>query len=147
MECHPAGPGSAPMLPDMIHPFEIVADPVRRRIVEILAVGNHTVGNLANVLAGEFRISRSAVSHQLRTLRQAGVVTVIPDQQERLYFLEADFLHSLDDAVGDLFALWDHRYGYGTDRAPTIPAAPSRTPHAHRLGSKGGRGRTPRTFG
>lgn len=125
----------------MVHPFEIVADPVRRRILEIVAVGTHPAGLVADVIATEFGISRSAVSHQLRTLREAGAVDVLPNVQERLYILEESFLHELDDAVGDLFELWDHRYGYGTDRAPLPPEAPSRTPHRHRLGRKGLRGR------
>jgi DNA-binding transcriptional ArsR family regulator len=125
----------------MVHPFEIVADPVRRRILEIVAVGTHPAGLVADVVTHEFGISRSAVSHQLRTLREAGAVDVMPNDQERLYILEESFLHELDDAVGELFELWDHRYGYGTDRAPLPPTAPSRTPQRHRLGRKGLRGR------
>lgn len=125
----------------MVHPFEIVADPVRRRILEIVAVGTHPAGLVADVITTEFGISRSAVSHQLRTLREAGAVDVLPNDQERLYIIEESFLHELDDAVGDLFELWDHRYGYGTGRAPLPPDAPSRTPHRHRLGRKGLRGR------
>ncbi len=128
----------------MMHPFEIVAEPVRRRIIEILAVGEHPVGMLNDVISMEFSVSRSAVSHHLRILRNEGVVAVQPDgglPQSRLYRLNDEYLERLDDAVGELFALWDHRYGTGALRAPIRAGIPSRTPHAHRAGRKGLRGR------
>ena len=126
-----------------MHPFEIAAEPVRRRILEVLATGLHPVGVLNEVIAAEFAISRSAVGHHLRILRDAGAVTVQPDSAERLYGLDEDFLERLDDAVGELFRLWDHRYGFDSGRAPITPVAPSRTPRAaraHRAGRKGRRG-------
>lgn len=131
----------------MMHPFEIVAEPVRRRIVEVLAVGEHPVGILNDVIAMEFSISRSAVSHHLRILRDEGVVSVAPDQalpQSRLYVVNGAYLERLDDAVGELFTLWEQRYGTGVERAPQFPARPAppvRKPHAHRAGRRGQRGR------
>ncbi|MFD4422536.1 ArsR/SmtB family transcription factor [Agromyces sp. NPDC058484] len=128
----------------MMHPYEIVAEPVRRRIVEVLAVGDHPVGVLNDVITMEFSVSRAAVSHHLRILRDERVVTVEADgalPQSRLYRLNAEYLERLDDAVGELFSLWDHRYGTIQRRAPIHPAAPSRSPHAHRAGRKGLRGR------
>ncbi|MDQ0894296.1 ArsR/SmtB family transcription factor [Agromyces ramosus] len=129
----------------MMHPFEIAAEPVRRRIIEVLAVGDHAVGTLNEVIAAEFSISRSAVSHHLRILRDQGVVVVQPDEalpQSRLYRLDETFLERLDDAVGELYRLWDHRYGTVFHRAPIHPAIASRAPHRHRAGRKGQRGRT-----
>ncbi|UOQ90814.1 helix-turn-helix domain-containing protein [Agromyces endophyticus] len=129
-------------------PFEIMAEPVRRRIIEVLAVGSHPSGMVADAVAGEFGVSRSAVSHHLKVLRDHGVVKVIPDYTQRLYLLEEGFLLELDEAVGELFALWRHRYGFGTDGDP-LRLEPSRVPHAerrlparlHRAGCKGRRGR------
>ncbi|HET8780123.1 MAG TPA: metalloregulator ArsR/SmtB family transcription factor [Agromyces sp.] len=72
----------------MMHPFEIAAEPVRRRIIEVLAVGEHPVGILNDVIAVEFSVSRSAVSHHLRILRDEGVIHVQQDgalPQSRLY--------------------------------------------------------------
>ncbi|HEY1106108.1 MAG TPA: metalloregulator ArsR/SmtB family transcription factor, partial [Agromyces sp.] len=97
-----------------MNPFEIMAEPVRRRIIEVLAVGSHPSGMVADAVAGEFGVSRSAVSHHLKVLRDHGVVKVIPDYTQRLYLLEEGFLLELDEAVGELFALWRHRYGFGT---------------------------------
>ncbi|KQZ11254.1 hypothetical protein ASD23_04005 [Agromyces sp. Root1464] len=131
----------------MMHPFEIVAEPVRRRIIEVLAVGEHPVGILNDVIAMEFSISRSAVSHHLRILRDEGVVSVAPDQglpQSRLYVVNGEYLERLDDAVGELFTLWEQRYGTGVRRAPQFPAhpaSPTRQPHMHRAGRRGQRGR------
>jgi DNA-binding transcriptional ArsR family regulator len=128
----------------MMHPFEIAAEPVRRRIIEVLAVGDHAVGTLNQVIAAEFSISRSAVSHHLRILRDERVVVVQPDEalpQSRLYRLDESFLERLDDAVGELYNLWDHRYGTIFHRAPIRPVTASRAPHAHRAGRKGQRGR------
>jgi DNA-binding transcriptional ArsR family regulator len=129
----------------MMHPFEIAAEPVRRRLIEVLAVGDHAVGVLNEVIAAEFSISRSAVSHHLRILRNEGVVIVEADEalpQSRLYRLDESFLERLDDAVDELYTLWDHRYGTTLRRAPLHPAPASRAPHRHRAGRKGQRGRT-----
>ncbi|HKH08377.1 MAG TPA: metalloregulator ArsR/SmtB family transcription factor [Agromyces sp.] len=128
----------------MIHPFEVVAEPVRRRIIEVLAVGEHSVGMLNDVIAAEFAVSRSAVSHHLRILRDESVVIVEPDAalpQSRLYRLNEEYLERLDDAVGELYRLWDHRYGSALRGAPIQPVAASRAPRAHRGGRKGQRGR------
>ncbi|WP_022889608.1 ArsR/SmtB family transcription factor [Agromyces italicus] len=139
----------------MMHPFEILAEPVRRRIVEVLAVGSHPVGMITDVITMEFQVSRSAVSHHLKILREQQVVRVIPACTERLYLLEEEFMLSLDQAVDELFNLWDHRYGFGNDRAPLPPEHPSRAPrmphpprtrnapHPHRAGRKGRRGFEP----
>ncbi|WP_372460026.1 ArsR/SmtB family transcription factor [Agromyces humatus] len=105
-----------------MHVFEIVAEPVRRRIIEVLAVGEHTVGNLNDVISVEFGVSRSAVWHHLRILRDEQVVTVRHDLQERWYMLDEEFLERLDHA----------------GRRP-VPALGSqvrlqRRPHAHSAG-------------
>ncbi|GAA1956159.1 ArsR/SmtB family transcription factor [Agromyces allii] len=125
----------------MLHPFEIVAEPVRRRIIEILAGGSHPAGMLGDAVTAEFGISRSAVSHHLRILRDAGVVSVVPDLTVRHYRLDEQFLHRLDDAVGELFLLWDHRYGFESRNVPIGRVEGSRVPQAERLHRAGGKGR------
>ena len=127
----------------MMHVFEIVAEPVRRRLIEILAVGEHPVGILNDVIAMEFAVSRSAVSHHLKILREEGVVSVAVDEalpQSRLYRLNGSYLQDLDVAVGELFHLWQHRYGTAERRAPVHPAPALRTSQSHRAGRKGLRG-------
>ncbi|MFT4051519.1 MAG: metalloregulator ArsR/SmtB family transcription factor [Microbacterium sp.] len=83
-------------------PFAVMADPVRRRIVEVLADGEHTAGEIAAAVGGEFRISRTAVSKHLRILRDAGFVESIADLQWRWYYITARGLEDLEDAVAEL---------------------------------------------
>ncbi|OZM81999.1 helix-turn-helix transcriptional regulator [Pseudonocardia sp. MH-G8] len=65
--------------------FEALADPTRRRILELVASGERTAGELA----AEFATSRPAVSRHLRVLRDAGLVAWRGDAQRRLYRLDA----------------------------------------------------------
>jgi DNA-binding transcriptional ArsR family regulator len=120
----------------VVHPFEIVAHPVRRRIVEVLATGEHSAGTLSEIALMELGVTRTAVSHQLRTLREHGVVWSSVDEVEprsRSYRLDTAFLASLDAAVSELFDLWEQRYGTAEGRAPAFPA-PSEERRAHRFG-------------
>lgn len=107
-------------------PFQLLADPVRYRIVEILASGRHTAGELADAVGGDLGISRSAVSHHLRILRDRSWVRVQVEGPVRQYRLDPAALEQLDEAVEHLRALWDRRIGwpYRTD-----PLAPPARPH------------------
>ncbi len=53
-----------------MHPFEILAEPIRRRIVEILASGEHFSGDIEAVIIHEFGVGRSAVQHHLAVFRR-----------------------------------------------------------------------------
>jgi DNA-binding transcriptional ArsR family regulator len=126
------------MLGRMLHPFAVLADPVRRRIVEVLAVGDHSAGTVCEVVSSEFGVSRTAVSHQLRTLRDNGVAESTIDQLEprsRSYRLNPEFLARLDDEVGRLYRLFDHRYGTAEGRAPLVEPPRARARRSHRLGA------------
>jgi DNA-binding transcriptional ArsR family regulator len=63
--------------------FEVLAEPARRQIIAFLAEGEAPVGEIAS----QFNTSVSAVSQHLKALRQAGVVTVRPRAQQRIYAL------------------------------------------------------------
>ena len=65
--------------------FEALADPTRRRILELVAARERTAGELA----AEFTTSRPAVSRHLRVLREAGLVAWRGEAQRRLYRLDA----------------------------------------------------------
>ena len=113
----------------VVHPFEIVAHPVRRRMLEVLAVGEHSAGTLAEIAAMEFGTSRTTASYHLRTLREHGAVrsSVGADEpRSRSYRLNPEFLASLDLAVGALVELWEQRYGTAEGRAPVPPLASGR---------------------
>ena len=123
-----------------MHIYEVLAEPVRRRLIEVLAVGEHPVGLLTDAMTHEFAITRSAVSHHLRILRDEEVVLVAPLETMRLYRLNPDFFERLDDTVAGLFELWDQRYGSRYNRSPEYPDEPSRVRAMHRAGRKGLRG-------
>lgn len=71
-----------------MHALDILGDPVRRRIVELLAPGEASAGEVGEVIQAEFGISQPAVSQHLRVLREAGFARVRPQGTRRLYALD-----------------------------------------------------------
>jgi DNA-binding transcriptional ArsR family regulator len=68
--------------------FDVLGDPVRRRIVELLARGETTAGEITSVVIAEFGISQPAVSRHLRILRESGFATHREAGTRRLYSLD-----------------------------------------------------------
>lgn len=71
-----------------MHALDVLGDPVRRRILELLADGEVSAGAIAAVIGDEFGISQPAVSQQLRVLREQGFAVVRPQGQRRLYAVD-----------------------------------------------------------
>lgn len=71
-----------------MHALDVLGDPVRRRILELLSDGEASAGAIATVIGEEFGISQPAVSQHLRVLREQGFATVRPDGQRRLYAVD-----------------------------------------------------------
>jgi len=82
-----------------------LADPTRRRILELLADGERDVGTLT----AEFPISQPAVSRHLRVLREHGLVRVRPDARRRVYSLDPTPLAELDEWLGRYRSFWAQR--------------------------------------
>lgn len=82
-----------------------LADPTRRRIVEMLADGEAAAGALSE----EFAVSRPAVSRHLRVLREAGLVVSRVDGQRRMYALDAGPLAELDAWLEPYRRFWAQR--------------------------------------
>jgi DNA-binding transcriptional ArsR family regulator len=118
--------------------FTLLGDPVRFRIVEILASGAHPAGELAAAVGHEFGIGRTTVSYHLRVLRDAGFVTVRVDENLRNYRLSWDALESVDRVLLDLFEKWDRRYGwpYKTDPMADPPRRHRLRERVRRIGTK-----------
>ena len=89
--------------------FALLADPVRRRIVEVLAGGEQPAGAVAGVVQAEFGIGQPAVSNQLRVLRDAEVIAVRPDGARRLYRLAPGSLDGVSAWVDRYARLWPQR--------------------------------------
>ena len=79
-----------------MHAFDVLGDPVRRRILELLADGERTSGALCAVIQEEFGISQPAVSQHLKVLREAGFATVRPEGTRRLYAVNSTPLREVD---------------------------------------------------
>jgi len=71
-----------------MHALDVLGDPVRRRILELLADGEESAGELGLIIQSEFGISQPAVSQHLRVLRESGFATVRPDGARRLYAVD-----------------------------------------------------------
>lgn len=101
-----------------MHAFDVLGDPVRRRILELLADGEASSGEVAQMVGGEFGISQPAVSQHLRVLRESGFATVRPDGTRRLYSLDPAGLREIDSYLDQLRAGWSrHLDALGTEIA------------------------------
>ena len=85
--------------------FQTLADPTRRRIVEVLLAGEQQVGDVVEK-AG---IHQSGVSRHLRILTEAGFVSMRPDGPRRLYALRPEPFRELDAWVAGYRSLWEAR--------------------------------------
>jgi DNA-binding transcriptional ArsR family regulator len=88
-----------------MHAFDVLGDPVRRRILELLADGEQTSGAVTAVIQKEFGISQPAVSQHLKVLRNSGFATVRPEGTRRLYTVNHQPLQDVD-AWLDRFRRW-----------------------------------------
>ena len=77
--------------------FDVLGDPVRRRILELLADGELASGEITSVVQSEFGISQPAVSQHLKVLRDSGFATVRPEKTRRLYAVDVAPFRELDD--------------------------------------------------
>jgi DNA-binding transcriptional ArsR family regulator len=89
-----------------VHAFDVLGDPVRRRILELLAGGEHTSGAITEVIRAEFGITPPAVSQHLRVLRESGFATVRPEGARRLYSVDAEPLRDVDAWLDRFRAYW-----------------------------------------
>ena len=79
-----------------MHALDVLGDPVRRRILELLAEGELASGAIGAVVQAEFGISQPAVSQHLRVLRDSGLATVRPSGTRRLYAVNSGPLQEVD---------------------------------------------------
>lgn len=98
--------------------MDILGDPVRRRILELLATGEHPAGAVVDAIAAEFGISQPAVSQHLRVLREAGFATVRAEGTRRLYAVDPLPLQEVDHWLDQFRQFWSSRLdALGTERA------------------------------
>jgi DNA-binding transcriptional ArsR family regulator len=97
--------------------FDVLVEPNRRRILDLLGASERPVGDLVHHL----ELSQPAVSKHLRILREAGLVEVRGDAQRRLYRVRAEPLRAIDDWLEPYRHMWStslDRLGQHLDAMP-----------------------------
>ncbi|MGW2763280.1 ArsR/SmtB family transcription factor [Streptomyces sp. NPDC001275] len=89
-----------------MHAFDVLGDPVRRRILELLADGEKTSGAVCEAVTAEFGISQPAVSQHLKVLRENGFATVRPEGARRLYAVNSAPLKDVDAWLDRFRGFW-----------------------------------------
>ncbi|GGF41869.1 transcriptional regulator [Youhaiella tibetensis] len=92
-----------------MHAFDVLGDPVRRRILELLAEGELTSGAVVEIIGREFGISQAGVSQHLKVLRESGFATVRPEAQKRIYAIDPAPLQEIDGWLEHFRRFWTHK--------------------------------------
>jgi DNA-binding transcriptional ArsR family regulator len=92
-----------------MHALDILGDPVRRRILELLADGEQAAGEVVVIVQREFGISQPAVSQHLRVLRESGFATVRVEGARRVYIVEAGAMKEVDVWLERFRGFWEHK--------------------------------------
>jgi len=101
-----------------VHAFDVLGDPVRRRILELLAEGERSAGDIGAVVQNEFGISQPGVSQHLRVLRDHGFTSVRTAGTRRLYAVDPTPLAEVDRWLDRYRRFWDQRLdALGTELA------------------------------
>lgn len=109
--------------------FDVLGDPVRRRILELLADGERAAGEVGVVIQAEFGISQPAVSQHLQVLRESGFATVRAAGARRLYAVDPAPLREIDE--------WLERYRrFWAPRLDALDTELARVRRARRTGAE-----------
>jgi DNA-binding transcriptional ArsR family regulator len=93
-----------------MHAFDVLGDPVRRRLLELLAEGERTSGDMTAVVQAEFGITQSAVSQHLKVLRDSGFASVRVDGPRRIYAVEAAPIQAVDAWLDRFRGFWTPKF-------------------------------------
>ena len=94
-----------------MHVFDVLSDPVRRRILELLGPGEMASGEVVEAIGAEFGITQAAVSQHLKVLRESGFARVRAEAQRRLYSVDAAGLQAVDEWIGQFRSFWEPKLG------------------------------------
>jgi DNA-binding transcriptional ArsR family regulator len=101
-----------------VEAFDVLGDPVRRRILELLADGDVAAGVVVDAVGHEFGITQPAVSQHLRVLRESGFATVRAEGTRRLYSVNPAPLDMAQEWITRLRRMWEQRLdALGTELA------------------------------
>ncbi|HUI76530.1 MAG TPA: metalloregulator ArsR/SmtB family transcription factor [Bryobacteraceae bacterium] len=92
-----------------MHAFDVLGDPVRRRILELLSTGEQNAGTIVENIQKEFGISQAGVSQHLRVLREAGFANVRIEGARRVYCVAPDALQEVVAWLDQFRGFWQNR--------------------------------------
>jgi DNA-binding transcriptional ArsR family regulator len=92
-----------------VHALDVLGDPVRRRILELLASDEHSSGEVVKVIHAEFGITQAAVSQHLRVLRENGFASVRSEGARRIYAVDTAPLREIDQWLERFRGHWEPR--------------------------------------
>jgi DNA-binding transcriptional ArsR family regulator len=92
-----------------MHAFDVLGDPVRRRILELLADGEHASGEVVAIVQKEFDISQPAVSQHLKVLRESGFASVRVEGARRIYSVDGVAMQEVDVWLDRFRGFWNHK--------------------------------------
>ena len=92
-----------------MHALDVLGDPVRRRILELLADGDLAAGAISDTVQHEFGITQPAVSRHLRVLRENGFASMRVDRQFRIYAISAEPFQEIDAWLERYRRFWNQR--------------------------------------
>jgi DNA-binding transcriptional ArsR family regulator len=89
-----------------MHAFDVLADPVRRRLLELLAEHERSSGDMTAIVQAEFGLTQPAVSQHLKVLRESGFATVRVDGSRRIYAVHAGPIRDVDVWLDRFRGFW-----------------------------------------
>ena len=90
-----------------MHAFEVLADPVRRRLLELLAETERSSGDMTTIVQSEFGLTQSAVSQHLKVLRDSGFATVRINGARRIYTVNVEPMRDVDVWLDRFRSFWE----------------------------------------
>ena len=89
-----------------MHAFDVLGDPVRRRLLELLADHERSSGDMTAIVQAEFGLTQPAVSQHLKVLRDSGFASVRVDGARRIYAVRGEPLQQVDAWLDQFRMFW-----------------------------------------
>ena len=99
-----------------MHAFDVLGDPVRRRLLELLADHERSSGEMTAIVQREFGLTQPAVSQHLKVLRDSGFASVRVDGSRRIYAVQTEPIQQVDVWL-DKFRMLGAQIGSPGDRS------------------------------
>lgn len=93
-----------------MHAFDVLGDPVRRRVLQLLSSQALSSGEIVDIIGDEFGIRQSGISQHLKVLRENGFANVTIDGARRVYALDTSGLQEIDQWLSPFRQFWTPKF-------------------------------------